>query len=113
MIVFLTAVNECHGERTIAHWDKNPLGQKPTGQYPLDKSPLLNLAGWTKAHFYEKNRLKSFFKLFTLIKLLLQGISYLQYVFTDIIISPVGCNFDKQLNLGVKINLQFGSNDLL
>ena len=48
------------GEWTKAHWDKSPLGQKPTGQKPTgqkptakygreDKSPLLNMAGRTKA----------------------------------------------------------------
>ena len=81
-------------------------GQNPTGakadywKYPTVKSPLLNLAGWTKAHFFENNRFKSFIKLLTLIRLLLQGKSHLKCVFTDIIISPVYC--DKQLNLGVK-----------
>ena len=58
------------------------------------------MAGWTKAHFFEKKRFKSFIKLLTLIRLLLQGKSRLQCAFTDIIISPVCC--DKQLNLGVK-----------
>ena len=88
------------GERTKAHWDKSPLGQKPTGQYPTGQKPLLNLAGWTKAHFFEKDEFKSCIKLLTLIRLLLQGKSHLQCVFTDIIISPECC--DKQLNLGVQ-----------
>ena len=83
------------GERTKAHWDKSPLGQKPTGQKPtalfgrVDKSPL-----------FEKKWFKSFIKLLTLIRLLLQGKSHMQCVFTDIIISP-DC-YDKQLNKGVK-----------
>ena len=35
----------------------------PLDNIPLDKSPLLNLAGWTKAHFFENNRFKSFIKM--------------------------------------------------
>ena len=70
--------------------------------------------------FLTRNEKKSkyFIKLLTLIRLLPQGKSHLQCVFTDIIIiSPVCC--DKQLNLGVKShwylkksNLQFESNNL-
>ena len=76
-------------------------GQKPTGtkahldksqvdNISLDKSPLLNLAGWTKAHFFGKNRFKSFIKLLTLISLLLSGLAahavcfhFLLYVVTN------------------------------
>ena len=63
-------------------------------------SGALNLTGRTKAHFFEKNRFKSYIKLLTLIRLLLHGKLHLQCVFTDIFISPVCC--DKQLNFGVK-----------
>ena len=49
------------------------MGCKATKTIKLDKSPLLNLAGRTKAHFFEKNRLKSFIKLLTLIRLLNSG----------------------------------------
>ena len=66
-------------------------GQKPTVQ-----SPLLNLAGWTKAHFFEKNSFKSFIKLLTLIRLLLQGKSHMQCIFTNIINSPVCCDKGKE-----------------
>ena len=27
------------GEQTKAHWDKSPLGQKPTGQYLTGQKP--------------------------------------------------------------------------
>ena len=37
-------------------------GQKPAGQYPTGQSPLLNLAGWIKAHFFEYIGLKVFYK---------------------------------------------------
>ena len=84
--------------------DKSPLDI-----IPVDKSPLLNLAGWTTP-----TSLKSIIKLLTLIRLLFQGKSHLQCIFTDNIISRVCC--DKQLNFGVKshlrikkIILQFGS----
>ena len=52
---------KCHGR------DKGPLDN-----IPLDKSPLLNLAGWTKAHFFEKKGLSLFIILLTLIRLFLQ-----------------------------------------
>ena len=110
-----------------AKWgtDKSPLGQNPTRT-----KAHWTISHGTKAHCYiwqggqkptslkKKNGLKSFIKLLTLIRLLLQGKSHMQCVFTDIIISPACC--DKQLNLGVKshwylkkINLQFGANNLL
>ena len=38
-----------NGEKTKALWDKSPLDN-----IPLDKSPLLNLARWAKAHFKKK-----------------------------------------------------------
>ena len=87
--------------------DKSPLRQKPTRT-----KAHWTISHWTKAHCLiwqggqkptslKKNRFQSFIKLLTLIRLLLQGISHLQCVFTDIIIIfPVCC--DKQLNLGVK-----------
>ena len=86
--------------------DKSPLGQKPTRTIAH-----WTIAHWTKAHCLiwhggqkptslKKKRFKSFIKLLTLIRLLLQRKSHLQCVFTNIIISPV-CR-DKQLNLGVK-----------
>ena len=85
--------------------DKSPLGQKPTRT-----KAHWTISHWTKAHCLIwqggqkptslKKKFKSFINLLTLIRLLLQGKSHLQCVFTDIIISPVCC--DKQLNLGVK-----------
>ena len=69
-------------------------GQKPTVQ-----SPLPNLAGWTKAHFFEKNRFKSFIKLLTLIRLLLQGKSHMQCIFTNIINSSYVVTKVKKLYL--------------
>ena len=69
----------------VRRTDKSPLGQKPartkshwTISHRTILSPLLNLARWTKAHVFEKNRFKSFIKLLTLIRLLLQGKSHLQ-----------------------------------
>ena len=102
------------GERTKAHWDKSPLGQKPTGQYPTGQKPTAKFGRVDKSPLLKKNRLKSIIKLSTLIRLLLQGKSHLQCVFTDIIIARVCC--DKQLNLGVKSHLHLfavWSNNLL
>ena len=115
LVILLTGI--CRGT------DKSPLGQKPTRT-----KAHWTISHWTKAHCLIwqggqkptslKKRFKSFIKLLTLIRLLLQGRSHLQSVFTEIIIYPVCC--DKQLNLGVKshrylkkINLKFGPNNLL
>ena len=90
--------------------DKSPLEQKPN-----QTKVHWTISHWTKAHCLiwqggqkptslKKNRFKSFIKQFTLIRLLLQGISHLQCVFTDIMyIFPVFC--DKQLNLGPSVSL--------
>ena len=70
------------GGRTKAHWT------------------ILIWQGRQKPTSLNQIWFKSFIKQFTLIRLLLQGISHMQCVFTDIIISPECC--DKQLNWGVK-----------
>ena len=106
-------------DRATGGTDKSPLGQKPTGQYPTGQKPTAKFGRVDKSPLLKNNRLKSIIKLLTLIRLLLQGKSHLQCVFTHKIISRACC--DKQLNLGViksllhikKIILQFGSNNLL
>ena len=64
------------GEQTKAHWDKSPLDN-----IPLDKSPLLNLAGRTKAHFFDFSYI---YIMVSLIRLLLQCtcISHTRSVFS-------------------------------
>ena len=42
------------GERTKAHWDINPLGQKPTGQYPTGQKPITKFSRADKSPLLKK-----------------------------------------------------------
>ena len=44
------------GERTIAHWDKSPLGQKPTGQYPTGQKPTAKFGRVDKSPLFSKKK---------------------------------------------------------
>ena len=112
MLVTCDSAKICYYKKTnqAAYCPMGVMGKSPLGQKPTRTKAHWTISHWTKvtakfgrvdkSPLFEKNRFKSFMKLITLTRLLIQGKSHLQCVFTEFIISPVYC--DKQLNLSVK-----------